>query len=407
MKKAMLLPCFSGLLLISALSCSKNNKEENTTPPTGTIETTPPSVKADSVGNITLSSAVFYGKVTSHGGETLTDRGIYWGKTSTPTTNKTSAQAYRSGGEFQADLSRLDPNSTYYVRGYATNSKGTVYTNDVQFNTGGVPVAELTTDTIFATGATTAFVAGKIVDPKGVVLKEVGICYSKNANPTIADAKQTAASANEQSLFLRINNLTPATEYHIRSYATNFYGATSYGQDVKIATIATGNVTYTLEQNTFPTAEEQAAYARIKSAFDEAMFYYNNYTSITKTLRVTYNPGVATADATIAGNIRVGANAGYQKTGTALHEIAHAVGVGQHWFWSNNLIVGGVYQGYYANKMLRFMTGNPAESLKGDNLHFWPYGINGANEDTGAEMLFITNVLIMQGMKKDGLPSSN
>jgi hypothetical protein len=52
------------------------------------------------------------------------------------------------------------------------------------------------------------------------------------------------------------------------------------------------------------------------------------------------------------------------------------------------------------------MTRNPAESLKGDNLHFWPYGINGANEDNGQEMLYITNVLIMQGMKKDGLPSS-
>ncbi|WP_153825482.1 hypothetical protein [Niastella caeni] len=52
------------------------------------------------------------------------------------------------------------------------------------------------------------------------------------------------------------------------------------------------------------------------------------------------------------------------------------------------------------------MTRTPAEALKGDNLHFWPYGINGAHEDNGQEMLYITNVLIMQGMKKDGLPSS-
>ena len=51
--------------------------------------------------------------------------------------------------------------------------------------------------------------------------------------------------------------------------------------------------------------------------------------------------------------------------------------------------------GNSANKTLRFMTRNPSEALKGDNMHFWPYGINGASEDTGDEMLYITNVLIM------------
>ncbi len=406
MKKKLLLPCFIGIFFLYILGCSKENKAGVTPPPPGGTEITTPTVRADSVNNITLSTASFYGKVTSNGGDAITDRGVCWSKTANPTENKTPATAYRSGGDFHTDIKGLEPNSTYFIRGYATNSKGTVYTSDLQFNTTGVPVATLSTDTVFAAGATNLFVAGKIIDPKGVPLKEVGLCISKNTNPTIADTRQPAASPNEQSLFLRINNLEPATEYHIRAYATNIYNATAYGEDVKVATIQKGNVTYTLEQNAAPTAEEQAAYTRIKAAFDEAMIYYNNYTSITKTLRVTYNPGVPTADATIAGNIRVGSNTGYQRTGTALHEIAHAVGVGQHWMWSSNHIINGIYQGYHANKLLRFMTRNPAEALKGDNLHFWPYGINGASEDSGAEILYITNVLIIQGMKKDGLPSS-
>jgi hypothetical protein len=405
MKRVIFLPCMTLLLFMWLLACSKSDNGTNTPPEP--VEVKLSTVAGDSVGNITTSTASFFGHVTSNGGGAISDRGIYWGKAANPTQNKTTANIYKSNGQFQTDIKGLEPNATYYVRGYATNSKGTAYTPDVQFNTTGVPVAEMFTDTLFASGATTLFAAGKVIDAKGIGLKETGICISKNTNPTIADTKVAAASSNEQSLFLRINGLEPATEYYIRAYSTNIYGATAYGSNVKVATIQKGKVTYSLAQSANPTDEEKAAYARIKTAFDEAVAYYNNFTSITKTLYVTYNPGVPTADATIAGNIRVGSNAGYQRTGTALHEMAHSVGVGQHSFWTSNLIIGGVYQGVYANKMLRFMTRNPAEALKGDTQHFWPYGINGANEDTGAEMLYLTNVIVVQGMKKDGLPSSN
>lgn len=404
MKSVILLPCIAVPLFLCVVACSKSSRDSSTdTPPATAVSL--PTLVADSTGSITTSTASFFGKITSKGGGTITDRGICWGKTANPTENKTTAISYRSSGEFTAELKTLEPNTTYYVRGYATNSKGTAYTPDVLLNTTGVPVAEMFTDTLFAPGATTLFVAGKVIDARGIGLKETGICLGKNTNPTIADTK-VASAGKDQSLFLRINGLEPATAYYIRAYSTNSYGATAYGSNVKVATIPRGNVSYTLAQSPNPTAEESAAYARIKAAFDEAVAYYNNFTSITKTLYVTYNPGVPTADASINGNIRVGSNTGYQRTGTALHEMAHAVGVGQHTFWTSNLIIGGVYQGTEANKLLRFMTRNPTDALKGDTQHFWPYGINGANEDTGAEMLYITNVMVIQGMKKDGLPSS-
>lgn len=52
------------------------------------------------------------------------------------------------------------------------------------------------------------------------------------------------------------------------------------------------------------------------------------------------------------------------------------------------------------------MTGDSMATVKGDNLHFWPFGINGYWEDTGKEDLYIIHALIMAGMKKDGLPSN-
>jgi len=404
MKRVLLLFPLAGVLLL-LMACSKNNNGTNTT--TETTEITLPALIADSVGDITMSAASFFGKIISKGGGAISDRGIYYGKVANPVENKISAPTYRSGGEFEVAIKALEPNTTYYVRGYATNSKGISYTSDVQFVTTQVPKVDLFTDTMFAAGANTLFVAGGLTDAKGITQKETGICISKNTNPTINDTKVAVSDGNVKSFFLRINDLEPATDYYIRSYSTNIYGSTFYGQNVKVSTIQKGNVTYTLAQNPNPTDDEKAAYARIKTAFDEAVAYYNNFTSITKTLTVSYVPGVPTADASINGNIRVGSNTGYQRTGTALHEMAHSVGVGQHAFWTGTLIKGGVYQGEFANKMLRFMTRNPSEFLKGDQLHFWPYGINGANEDTGQDMLYITNVMVVQGMKKDGLPSSN
>jgi hypothetical protein len=397
-----LLPPAGVLLLLMA--CSKNNNGTNTT--TETTEVTLPTLIADSVGDITMSAATFFGNIVNNGGGAISDRGVYYGKVANPVTNKKSATTYRSGGGFELAIKELEPNTTYYIRGYATNSKGISYTGDVQFATTQVPKVDLFTDTLFAAGANTLFAAGALTDAKGITQKETGICISKNNNPTINDTKVAASGGNVQSFFLRIDGLDPATEYYIRAYSTNVYGSTFYGQNVKVSTIPKGNVTYTLAQNANPTLAEKEAYDRIKIAFDAAVAYYNNFTSITKTLKVSYVPSVPTADANINGNVRVGSNTGYQRTGTALHEIAHAVGVGQHTFWTGTLIKSGVYQGVFANKILRFMTRNPAEALKGDQLHFWPYGINGANEDNGQEILYITNVMVMQGMKKDGLPSN-
>lgn len=403
MKKVLLLPFLAALLWLF-IACSK--KSSSTEPAIEeTTEVTLPTVTADSIGDITLSAATYYGKITSNGGGAITDRGVYWGTSPHPTENKTAATNYRSDGGFTTSVKGLEPNTTYYVRGFATNSKGTAFTNDVQFTTSQVGGIELFTDTMYASGAATLFTAGKVTDAKGVSLKETGICISKNINPTINDTK-VATSNKDQSFFLRINGLEPATEYYIRAYATNIYGSTFYGKNEKVSTIQQGNVTYTLAQNSNPTDDEKAAYARIKAAFDEAVAYYNNFTSITKHLTVNYVPGVPTADGNINGNIRVGTNTGYQRTGTALHEIAHTVGVGTHSYWTGTLMKNGLYQGEWANKLLRFITRNPNESVKGDQLHFWPYGINGAHEDNGQEMLYLIHVIVMQGMKKDGLPSN-
>ena len=162
-----------------------------------------------------------------------------------------------------------------------------------------------------------------------------------------------------------------------------------------------GNVTYTLVKVANPTADQLDAYNRIQSAMDKAVSFYNEYTSITKALTVYYEPSVSTADGNINGTIRFGSNRSYMNHITAMHEIAHTVGVGTSGKWSS-LIVNGVYTGPNATAVIRAITGDNNAVIKGDRTHFWPYGLNYTSEVKSDQDL-INHCIIVDAMKKDGI----
>ena len=138
-----------------------------------------------------------------------------------------------------------------------------------------------------------------------------------------------------------------------------------------------GNITYTLAQSANPTPTEQEAYALITAAMDEALEYYNCYTNIERTLNVSYNSGVQTADGNPNGSIRFGQKP-YMNHITAMHEISHVVGVGDS-KW-DSMIQNGIFPGPTATAELRAITGNPEDQVHGDMQHFWPYGLNQTSE---------------------------
>lgn len=162
-----------------------------------------------------------------------------------------------------------------------------------------------------------------------------------------------------------------------------------------------GNVTYTLVKVSNPTSDQLDAYNRIQSAMDKAVAFYNEYTTITKALTIYYEPSVSTADGNINGTIRFGSNRSYMNHITAMHEIAHTLGVGTSSKWSS-LIVNGVYTGPNATAAIRAITGDNTAVIKGDRTHFWPYGLNYTSEVKSDQDL-INHCIIVEAMKKDGL----
>ena len=160
---------------------------------------------------------------------------------------------------------------------------------------------------------------------------------------------------------------------------------------------SSGDVRYALARSTAPTPDEQDAYERITQAMDEALVFYNCYTSLSLELRVAYVPGVATADGNVNGSMRFGSRASMNSI-TAMHEIGHTAGVGGPRF--QPLIQAGVYTGASATQVLRELTGDARAELHGDTQHFWPYGLNYTTEVSSDEDL-IRHCRLVDAMQAD------
>ena len=93
------------------------------------------SVTTDAVSNVTKNTAICGGNVTSDGGGTVTARGVCWSTSQTPTIDDYRTANGTGKGTFTAGISGLTPNTTYYVRAYATNEAGTSYGAQKSFTT--------------------------------------------------------------------------------------------------------------------------------------------------------------------------------------------------------------------------------------------------------------------------------
>jgi uncharacterized protein (TIGR02145 family) len=82
------------------------------------------------VSGITSTEATSGGYVTHDGNSPVTARGVCWNTSANPTIENSKTTDGSGKGTFASLLTGLTPNTTYYVRSYATNSLGTGYGNE-------------------------------------------------------------------------------------------------------------------------------------------------------------------------------------------------------------------------------------------------------------------------------------
>ena len=198
-----------------------------------------PDVTTKAVTEITQTSAVSGGEVISDGGDEVIARGLCWSTSQNPTINDNHTNDGVGTGIFTTNISDLAPNTTYYLRAYATNSEGTAYGEELSFNTLDeeiiIFIPTVTTADITEITQTSAVSGGDVTSDGGDEVIARGLCWSTSQNPTIND-NHTNDGVGTGIFTTNISDLVPNTTYYLRAYATNSVG-TAYGEERVFTTL--------------------------------------------------------------------------------------------------------------------------------------------------------------------------
>ena len=190
-----------------------------------------PQVTTDTISSISATSAVCGGEVAANSGHAITARGICWSdKTATPTTNNDHTEEVATVGHFTSMMIGLERNTTYYVRAYAVNEKGSNYGDTRIFTTlSGLPT--IITSEVIDIKTTTALGGGNVTSNGGYVITARGVCWSSvSSTPTTEDSHTNEVADNGVFSSL-MTDLEANATYYVRAYATNEVG-TAYGESV-------------------------------------------------------------------------------------------------------------------------------------------------------------------------------
>jgi hypothetical protein len=191
-------------------------------------------ILTDTVTNITYSSARCGGVIEDDGGMTLISWGLCWSQSTSPTINDNKLEINLNQNTFFGNLINLSPETTYYVRAFATNSIGTFYGNQVTFRTlDGRPAVHSVN--INSVTTNTARFIGEVTDGGMSYVTERGFCWSTNHNPTIIDEKVVQGTGTGQFSSI-VNSLLPGTVYYVKAYAQNAEGI-GYGDELSFMTL--------------------------------------------------------------------------------------------------------------------------------------------------------------------------
>ncbi len=183
------------------------------------------------VTNVTTNGATGNGNVTDLGTSAVTQYGVVWGKTRNPSADlstRTKLGTKAATGAFASPITGLEPNTTYYIRAYATNSAGSGYGEETSFTTMTPTIASATYDA--TTG--TFVVTGSGLSPKSGANNDIDVTKlivtgQGGATYTLTSANVELTSSTQFTVVLNATDKT-AVNLLLNKNGSNSTGGTAY-----------------------------------------------------------------------------------------------------------------------------------------------------------------------------------
>jgi photosystem II stability/assembly factor-like uncharacterized protein len=198
-----------------------------------------PSITTSITLNITSNSAISGGYINNEGSSAVTEQGVCWDTTGSPTLSSNSKPDLSGGvGLFSVNITGLSPNTKYFVRAYATNSVGTGYGDEQIFTTdSGASTPFLTTISITKVSTNSAVTGGSISNDGGAAITVRGVCWNTTGFPLITENSKQDVTGGIGDFTIDITGLTSGKQYFVRAYAINSEGI-AYGDEKSFTTLS-------------------------------------------------------------------------------------------------------------------------------------------------------------------------
>jgi uncharacterized membrane protein len=227
-----------------------------------------PAVTTGSASSLRYDSAVLNGTVTNYGMPAISQYGFVWNTTGTPTISDNCIElgTRYATGDYTADMTGLQPDTTYYVRAFATNDVGTSYGDEISFTTSSYPVVTFTVDngatvlqgasiSIHSTTLTTGSDGtARISLPNGTY------SYTVSDNGYTTSSGSVTLSDSDSGVSVSLSKTTYSVTISVTDGTAPVDGATVSIDGTDVTTDSNGHAVFTLAWDNYDYTISKAGY---------------------------------------------------------------------------------------------------------------------------------------------------